>query len=184
MDTRDTRVQNLFFLLSAAPLGVGCVIADDGETDTAVTTVNPPTTEGDTEAATTTSTGTPSTESVGETTVGPVSTDDRGETETTVTPEDTTMTPDDTTAGIDIPPACQTYGEAIEACFAGYGEYAATSCANYHAMYTESYGAECIAAFEEWLACLSGLSCEDLGMEEPEACAKQTMARDTACAPA
>jgi len=178
MDTKDTRVQNLLFLLSAAPIGLGCIIADDDGETTAVTSSNP--TSGDTEVTSTTET--PSTESVGETTVGPVSTDDRGE--TTIVPEDTTITPEDTTAGGDIPPACQSYGDAIETCFAGYGADAATSCATYHAMYTENYGAECIAAFEDWLACLSALSCEDLEMEEPAACAEAVTARDTACAPA
>ena len=42
MDTRDTRFQNLLFLLSAAPIGLGCVITSD-DTDTEGATENPTT---------------------------------------------------------------------------------------------------------------------------------------------
>jgi hypothetical protein len=176
MDTRDTRVQNLLFLLSAAPLGVACIITDDGTTDTEAATSTPTTGGGTTE--------TPGTDTVVATDTGtsegPVSTDDRGE--TTETPADTTMTPEDTTTGGgDIPPACASYGDAIEACFAGYGADAAASCANYHATYTENYGAECVAAYEDFLACLSALTCEELMMDPADVCVAEQDAQAMVC---
>jgi hypothetical protein len=175
MDTKDTRVQNLLFLLTAAPLGVACVISDDGGTDTeAATSSNPTTNPGTTETP-----ATDTSAASAETTMGPVSTDEQG---TTEPPADTTEGPADSTTGsIDIPPACQSYGDAIEACFAGYGADAAASCANYHMTYSDTYGPECVTAYEDYLACLSALSCDDLMMDPDTVCVPEQDALGMAC---
>jgi len=178
MDTRDTRLQNLIFLLSAAPLSVGCIITDDGDTDTEAATSETPTTE--TPATTTEAVTDGATDAM---TTGATTSDDRGE--TTETPADTTVGPaDTTTGGVEIPPVCATYGDAIEACFAGYGEGAASDCAYQIASY-EMYGAsaECITAFEDWIACLSALTCKELEMPPGTVCVDEEAAIDTACVP-
>jgi hypothetical protein len=177
MDTSDTRVQNLLFLLMAAPLGVACVITDDGTTDTEAST------RGTTEGTGSTTETPPGTDTVVVTgTAESTTADDRGDS-TTETPADTTMTPADstTTGGGDIPPACVAYGDAIEACFAGYGADAAASCANYHATYNENYGAECVAAYEDFLACLSMLTCKELEMDPDTVCVAEQDAQAMAC---
>jgi hypothetical protein len=180
MDTRDTRVSNLLFLLTAAPLGVACVITDDGDTDTiADTSTNPTTTNGttagETEGATAESTVTPP----GETTETP--------SETTETPSETTEGPGDTTAGStdggELPPICTTYGDQITECYMDEkaGASAAMYCGEVIAGYEKAYGAECVTAFEEFLACLSALTCEEFTGADP-VCEEQNMALETACA--
>jgi hypothetical protein len=174
MDTRDTRFQNLLFLLSAAPIGLGCVISGD-DSDTAAETETP-TTNNDTTGNTTGSVDTddpPVTEGTGST--GPVA--DTGSSGPSVDSSSGGLT----TGGIELPPACATYADAITLCYdekagAAAGQY----CAESFAYYEMNYGAECVTAFEEWLACLSALTCKELMGKE--VCVEQGMALETACA--
>ena len=181
MDTRDTRVHNLLFLLSAAPLGVGCVITGGDDTDTAAETTPNPTDD------TTAGAETPATDT------GPGVTDD-GVTddtttmtpadETTVTAGDETITAGDetaTTGGVEVPPACASYGDAIALCYDDKaGAAAAQYCAEEIAAFEMYYGAECVTAYEEWLACLSALTCKELMMET--VCEPETMMLEMTCA--
>lgn len=178
MDTRDTKLQNLLFLLSAAPLGMGCIITSDDD-------------GGD--SGNNTTTGSPATGDTGTTTDAPgestaAATDDRGETteapaDTTDAPADTTAADDTTDGGVEVPPLCATYGDVIEGCFAGYGEIAAEQCAYFLADYTASYGDACAAAFEEYITCLSGLTCKELEVKDmvPAACEDEDAAIETEC---
>lgn len=174
MDTRDTRFQNLLFLLSAAPLGMGCIITggDDADTEAATET---PTTNNDTTAGTAADTDTPMTEGMTGSS-GPVA--DSGSSGPGV---DSSTGPGVTTGGTELPPACATYADAITLCYdekagASAGQY----CAESFAYYEMNYGAECVTAFEDWLACLSALTCEELMGKE--VCVDQGMALETACA--
>lgn len=176
MDTRDTRLQNLFFLLSAAPLGMGCIITggDDTDTEASPTTTDTPSTTTETPGTETT----PGETTIGATTEEPVSTDDRAE--TTETPAETTMVAEDTTAGVDVPEVCVPYGAAIEACFAGYGETAVEECAQLHLDYA-AYGDACVAALEDYIVCLTALSCEDLEMDPTTVCVPEQDALGMVC---
>ncbi len=180
MDTRDTRVQNLLFLLSAAPIGLGCVITgDDGETDAATTaaTTNADTGETDpTAAATTEQTTAMTTAMTGDTTEGPA--------DTTEGPADTTEGPGETTGGTE-PRICLTYGDQITECYMDEkaGAAATEYCAEILAAYEKTYGPDCVAAFEDYLACLSALTCEEFTGPDP-VCEKEGTAIETACAPA
>lgn len=174
MDTRDTRFQNLLFLLSAAPIGMGCIITggdDTGETEAA--TANP--TTNDPQTGTTAGADTDDPPATGGMTgsTGPVADSSTGpgaDSETGVT-----------TGGIELPPACATYADAITNCYddaagAAAGQY----CAETFEYYEMNYGAECITAYEDWLACLSALTCEELMGKE--VCPDQGAALETACA--
>jgi hypothetical protein len=161
MDTRDTRVQNLLFLLSAAPLGLGCVIGGDGETDTEAATEAPTTeTPGTTESPGTTETPGDTTETPSDTTETP--------SDTTETPSDTTVTPDDTTTGgATVPEACVPYADLFTMCYdEKMGAAQAANCAELFANYEMYYTAECVTAYEEWLACISALTCDVLTGED------------------
>jgi hypothetical protein len=177
MDTRDTRFQNLLFLLSAAPIGLGCVIAGD-DAETGVATENP-TTENPTAGTTETAeTDTPMTTGMTGST-GPVA-----DTGSTGPGADTSTGPgaETTTGGVEVPPACATYADLVTMCYdAEAGAGAASYCADAFANYEANYGAECVAAFEDWLACLSALTCEEFTGAEP-VCADQSGALETACA--
>lgn len=180
MDTRDTRFQNLLFLLSAAPIGLGCVItSDDTTSDTEAATENPTTgtPSTTTEAA---ETDTPMTTGMTSST-GPVA--DSGSSDTgPVADSGTAGTGPEPTTGGDVPPACAAYGDAVTLCYdAEAGASAASYCAEAFANYEMNYGAECVAAFEDWLACLSALTCEELTGADP-VCADQSGALETACA--
>ena len=86
------------------------------------------------------------------------------------------------TTGTAVPPACTAYGDAITLCYdAEAGASAAQYCAEVFANYETNYGAECVAAFEEWLACLSALTCEELTGADP-VCPDQQGTLETVCA--
>jgi hypothetical protein len=85
------------------------------------------------------------------------------------------------TAGAMIPEVCIAYGDAIEVCFPGYGEYSAELCATYHTIYGMYYGADCVTAFEDWLVCLSALTCEELMMDPGTICIPEQDAVDMVC---
>jgi hypothetical protein len=180
MDTRDTRVSNLLFLLTAAPLGVACVITSD-DTDTDVVTSSTPATtttgaETDDPTAGTTVAPGETTETPGETTETPA--------ETTETPADTTLGDDTTTGGVEVPESCATYGDQYLECVMDEESAAAAvaDCSERLMMY-EAYGPDCLAAAEDVYACLSALTCEEFVDVKVSAmaCMKQNMALETAC---
>lgn len=179
MDTKDTRVQNLLFLLSAAPIALGCVVtSDDTDTDAATTspTTSPTTGETDPTGATNPTTDAMTTSQTSGTTEGP--------SDTTEAPADTTEGPaDTTTGGVEIPEVCVGYGEQVGVCYMDKesGIAAAEYCVELIQGYYDAYGAECVTAFEEFLACLSALTCEEFTGADP-VCDAESMALDTACA--
>lgn len=177
MDTKEPRVQNLLFLLSAAPLGMGCIIvSDDTDTDATPTTVTPTSTPGETDDPTTATTDAMTTSATGETT----------ETPSDTTAADTTVGPSDTTsADTDEPPSagCQAYADLVADCYMDQAAGDATlNYCNEQTTYYEMYGPECLSAFEDFIACLSALSCEMLMGAEP-VCEAELEAVDTTCFP-
>jgi hypothetical protein len=182
MDTSDTRVSNLLFLLTAAPLGLGCIItSDDGDTDAATST--PATTN----ATTTGETDDPPAETTvvpGDTTETPGTTSEELTSSTTETPADTTAGEDTTTGSVEVPEACVTYGDQYLACIMDEELTAAAIgyCAESLTMY-EAYGPDCLAAAIDVYACLSALPCEEFA--DPKvanmACMKQNTALEMAC---
>jgi hypothetical protein len=179
MDTRDTRVQNLLFLLAAAPLGVGCVITgDDGDTEATPTTTTPTTdaTAGETDPTAGT-TVTPS----DSTTMTPSDTTETPADSTTLPPEDTTEGPDDTTTGGTVPASCAAYADLVTMCYdEKAGATTAMYCAETLAYYEMNYGAECVTAYEDYLACLSALTCKMLTGKDP-LCEEEFMMVETIC---
>jgi hypothetical protein len=174
MEMKDTRVQNLLFLLSAAPLSVGCVIAGDDGSDTEAATDAPSTTGSPTTTDTPATTDTPS-----DTTMGGGSTEGPGG--TTEAPADTTAGQEESSGGPAIPEVCAAYGDLVGMCYTPEdGAYNAEVCAYAHAYYEMNYGADCVAAFEAEFACLSALSCELLMDEMPD-CEAEHEATQTAC---
>lgn len=180
MDTRDTRFQNLLFLLSAAPIALGCVITGD-DTDTEGATENP--TSGNVTGSTTGTAETDTPMTTGMTgSTGPVA--DTGSSGPGVDTGSSGPGAETTTGGGVIPESCSTYADLVTMCYdAEAGASAATYCAEAFAAYEASYGAECVAAFEDWLACLSALTCEEFTGADP-VCADQATALETACAAA
>jgi hypothetical protein len=68
-------------------------------------------------------------------------------------------------ADTEIPELCVPYGETIASCFRGYDpDEVALYCACTLSYYAPMYGANCAAAFEEFYACVTPLSCEELMM--------------------
>lgn len=175
MDTRDTRFQNLLFLLSAAPIGMGCVITGDDTGETEAATANPATTN-DPQTGTTGGADTDDPPATGGMTGSTGPGVDSGSSGPGVDSETGV-----TTGGTELPPACVTYAEAVTLCYdekagAAAGQYCAETIAYYEMM----YGAECVTAFEDWLACLSALTCEEFTGKDP-VCEEQSMALGTAC---
>ena len=164
MTTTHTKSNNLLFLLAAAPMGMGCIIvADDTDETTAADTGNQ-TSGQTTEALTETSSNPPPGTDEGPTT-GTGSFDEStgtGSTGADVTGPDSTG--DETTGGGAA--GCAAYGAAAIKCEVPYAEYVEISC-GYALEYNEMYSAECGVAYEEYVACLSELSCEELTGEAP-----------------
>lgn len=176
MDTKEPRVQNLLFLLSAAPLGMGCIIvSDDTDTDAVTTTPTTSPTTGETDDPTA-ATEPMTTSATGETT----------ETPSDTTAADTTVGPSDTTsADTDEPPSagCQAYADLVTECYMDKAAGDATlNYCNEQTTYYEMYGPECLGAFEDFIACLSALSCEMLMGKEP-ICEAELEAVNTTCFP-
>ncbi len=177
MDTKDTRVQNLLFLLSAAPLGMGCIITggdDSATTDPATTTA--------------TATGTDTGSATGSATDTPMTSGATDPQTTTATGADTTAGADETTAGADTtsgvesPPACVDYANLNGDCYgAEYVEESLTDCTDYYAYLMGEFGEDCIDRFNEQLACLSGLTCKEFMVEEPPPCPDETTSFEEAC---
>lgn len=166
-------------LLAAVP---GCPADDKGTASDSATT-NPGTTSATEGPVTETGTsGGTSGETPTGTDSGSATDSGTGTTGTGTTGEPTTGgTGTSTTGGADIPPVCKAYGAKIAECYgpryAGMTEqYCAISLMAY-----EMYGADCVKAFEDFLACLSGLSCEVL-MSDMPFCEAEGAALNGACA--
>jgi hypothetical protein len=81
---------------------------------------------------------------------------------------------------LEIPALCAVYADAITLCYhekagAAAGQY----CAETFAYYEMNYGDECITAFEDWLACLSAVTCKEL--MGTEVCVEQNMVLEANC---
>ena len=75
-----------------------------------------------------------------------------------------------TTTG-DPPPSvgCQGYAALVMECYGSYGEEAYGYCLEYVA-YMEMLGGDCPALFEDYLVCISALTCQQLMMGTTEEC--------------
>jgi hypothetical protein len=176
MDTRDTRFQNLLFLLSAAPIGMACVINGGDDTDTEAATETPTTNNTTTGESTATPDTDPPPMTEGSSSGPGVDSSSGPGVDSSTGPGMMT-----TTGGIEVPPACATYADAITLCYTEKdGAEAAQACAESFAYYEMNYGAECVTAFEEWLACLSALTCKELMGKE--VCVPEGMMLEMACA--
>lgn len=163
MTTTNTTTHNLMFLLAAAPLGMGCIIVTDDTDDTVADTGNQ-TSNGDTTTAA--DTGTDSTPVTGEgtgTDTGTGGTADSGE---STRGESSSGGVDDSTTGGGAAGNCTDYAAHMVECAQPYSEYAETYC-TYTLEYQLQTSAECGMAYEEYLACLTALSCEELGGDAP-----------------
>ena len=82
-----------------------------------------------------------------------------------------------------MPPACQSYADKVTECYddAGMGMAAAMYCGLTHEYYSMNLGPGCVAAFEEFLVCLSQLNCAEFTGPDP-VCVDQDNARSAACA--
>lgn len=151
MSTDITSTNNLLFLLAAAPLGLGCIIVSDDE--------GTATTVADTGAATS---GTSTTDASGTDTTPPA-TSGGSSGGSTAGSEGSTGSADstgaDSTGGGSG--SCADYGAVVVECGIPYAEYAEGYC-DYNLAYEEMYSAECGAAYEDFIVCLSALSCADL----------------------
>jgi hypothetical protein len=174
---RDTRVQNLLFLLTAAPLGVGCVITgDDTDTEGGTAGATNGTTVADTEPPAT-DTGPAMTGDMTSST-GPVA--DSGSSGPGVDSGSSGPGPE-TTGGIEIPEVCMGYGDKITECYdEKQGGEAAAYCAMALAGGEMYYGAECAMAISDWYACLSALTCKQLTGADPT-CEMESMTIDETC---
>lgn len=163
MTSTNTTTNNLLFLLAAAPLGMGCIIVTDDTDDTAAETGNQTSTGGSTAA----DTGTDSTPATGDDsgtgTGGTGGTADSGE---STRGESSSGAVDDSTTGGGAVGSCADYAAHAIDCALPYSEYAETYC-SYTLEYQLNYSAECGMAYEEYLACLTALSCEELGGDAP-----------------
>lgn len=170
---KDTTTQNLLFLLMAAPLGMGgCVIttSDDDAGDDGSTGTPPATDDG--------STGDPPATDDG-------STGANGSTGQATTAATGDSTGADDTAGSSSggdAGVCGAYGDINAAC---YDEMTGTAqelaCLEVLQEYYDNYGADCAAAFEDWIVCVSALSCEDFMDPALPGCEKEDAAIDKLC---
>ncbi len=155
---------------STDPVSTGATDGTGTGTGTTGTTGDPPTGTGS-GSATDSSTGT-----TGEPTTGGTSTTTDATTSTT-----STSTTDTTTGGVDIPPVCQSYGAKVAECYnPRYGMEAAAGCAYGIQEYGMIYGPNCVAAYEDFYACLSALSCAEFTGPDP-VCLPESMKIEPAC---
>jgi hypothetical protein len=132
------------------------------------TTGDPPTGTGS-GSATDSGTGT-----TGEPTTGGTST-------TTDATTSTSTSTTDTTGGIDIPPVCQSYGAKFAECYMdpAVAMEAVSYCADRHMM-AQAIGADCVQAYEAYMACLSALPCAEF-LDDVEDCLAEFDAGFAAC---
>ncbi len=168
MSTDLNTTNNLLFLLAAAPLGLGCIIVSDDTGETTVGGTSNPTT------GTPTSGDTAGTDTNVATEGGTGGSG--GATDGSTGVADSTGSVDSTGGTVG---ACAAYGElAIECYGKEYGGSTEYYCGQSLDYYT-GYSAECGAAYEDYIVCLSGLSCEEL--EAPERCPDELAAFLAAC---
>jgi hypothetical protein len=160
--TNTTTTHDLLFLLAAAPLGLGCIIVTDDTDDTAADTGNQ-TSTGSTSVADTGTDSTPVTDEGTGTGTGTGGTADSGE---STRGESSSGGVDDSTTGGGAAGNCADYGAHAIECALPYSEYAETNC-DYYLEYNTSFSGECGTLYEEYLACLTALSCEELGGDAP-----------------
>lgn len=97
-------------------------------------------------------------------------------TSTTVTtsppPPPTTVTASATATTGPPPPsnACQAYAQLIDTCYGEYYEDAYLYCLEYLETVTAQYGEECGLLLEEYMVCLSNLTCRELGSGNTPPC--------------
>ncbi|MEM6995291.1 MAG: hypothetical protein AAF721_32580 [Myxococcota bacterium] len=164
---RTGNSSNLIFLLSLAPLSVGCVASDDGtDTDangtstggtdeggTATTLNNPTTTPNETGAPM--DTGTTAADPT-----GAVDSTSAGMTGSTGVPMDTGTDTGTDTGGAAT--ACAEYAEWIADCYGYDEEYvdmATLACEQDLAGLAINYSEDCASAVEDAYACVSGIDC-------------------------
>ncbi len=167
----------MLFLLAAAPLSTGCIITtDDGDTENAGTANA---TDNATGNATDNATGNATDDPTGNATDDPTG----NATDDPTGAMDTTAGGMDTTAGEteDPPPAiCVTYADQVELCYDDVaGMTALDNCIEYRADY-EAYGEDCLGVWEDYLACLSALTCEEF-TDDMDDCPTEFEAVETTC---
>jgi hypothetical protein len=87
------------------------------------------------------------------------------------------------TTGIPVPESCAAYADLITLCYdEASGTAAAMYCGETLSFYEMTYGAQCVAVFEEYLACLSSLTCEMLAGKDL-VCEKESQTVEMFCAP-
>lgn len=161
MTTTHSTTNDLLFLLAAAPLGLGCIIVSDDTDDTAGETATPQTTGQTTGADTSdpaTGTGTDTAPATSN-----VDTGDSGDSGTSGGTGIDSTGADSTGATAD---ACTDYATQAIACDLPYSRFAEYNC-NYQWMYLDAYSADCGAGYEDLLACLTALPCEELMGVDP-----------------
>jgi hypothetical protein len=169
-------------LLAAVP---GCPSKDE---DTDTTTGNTTSTDGTAGETSGSSTGSTGAGSSGDTPTGSGTgtATDSGTSEATTTDATTgeattdATTGGSTTGGVEVPPVCKSYGAKIAECYnARYGAMTEQYCAMALMAY-EAYGADCVKAYEDFLACLSALSCAEFTGPDP-VCEAEAMKLEPAC---
>jgi hypothetical protein len=165
--------KNLFFLLSAAPMGMGGCIVDLDPFDTSLTTLN-----NDTETSAGDGDGDTG-DGDGDTGDGDGDTGDGdgdgdtgdGDGDGDTGDGDGDGEPGDGDGDGDGDDACAAYGALVGQCYGpDETEYATMQCEYVLAGAYQYYGMECADATEAYYACLSQLSCEDFMMEPPAGC--------------
>jgi hypothetical protein len=185
---RDDRTSNMMFLLSLPLLATACPAGGEEDTSTTNSTVDP--TTGD-------DTGRGSSSSDGSAGTGTSTTNGSADTSTGGEPGTTTDEPMDTTTGEysceELPPlmgpvsqACIDYVAKSNECY--YDGGLSPECIAQYEAYCQ-YGIEyvsmasgemCGMAYEEFYACLSLLTCEELVDKTPD-CEAASMAIDMNC---
>lgn len=175
MDTNDTTTQNLLFLLMAAPIAVGgCVITDSDD---------------DAGNATEATTNSDATDAVTDDTTAGGNATDVATTEATTEATTAATTAEDTTAGeatttgesTGEPPnsVCQDYADLITECYSEKeGQAVLDYCPEYLQGLYDSYGEDCVSVYEDFLACLSTLTCKEF---MGDACPDEQAAVTKAC---
>jgi hypothetical protein len=207
MRNKDIDIGNLFFLLSIAPLAAGCPSDDTGETEgatgtstgTGSTSIEPPPGDSTTAAVDDTGTGTTSDatsssagpEDTGTSTSADTSSSSGGESSSSSGGESSSSSGGESssssggesssTTGSGQTP-CEAYAAQIALC---YGDptlepIALMYCSESTAYYGMQYGAVCVAAFEDFLVCISNLSCMEL-MSGMPVCPAEGMALQMEC---
>jgi len=167
------RLHNLFFLASLAPLG--CVIVSDDED-----TGNDDAGTGATSVAMTDTA--PSDDTAGTPTDGAddAPADSSGGGDTAADSGSGGSDSAATTTGVE-PGPCADYGATIEYCYnARMGAAAAEYCQEYSTDLYDNYGADCLAAYDDFVACLADLDCRTL--MAGEVCTDEEDALGVACA--